>query len=58
MGSKHPISLRLKLKNHWNNTSYYFNSINEQYNSQFTLISWIFLTSYIYLDFSDSILIY
>jgi len=32
MGSKHPISLRLKTKQNWNNVSYYFNSKNEQYN--------------------------
>jgi len=32
MGSKHPISLRLKTKQNWGNTSYYFNSKNEQYN--------------------------
>lgn len=32
MGSKHPISLRLKLKENWKNTSYYFNSKNEQHN--------------------------
>jgi hypothetical protein len=32
MGSKHPISLRLKTKKNWGNTSYYFNSKNEQYN--------------------------
>jgi ribosomal protein S3 len=32
MGSKHPISLRLKTKQNWANTSYYFNSKNEQYN--------------------------
>ena len=28
MGSKHPMSLRLKIKQNWANTSYYFNSKN------------------------------
>jgi Mitochondrial ribosomal protein (VAR1) len=32
MGSKHPISLRLKTKQNWENTSYHFNSINLLYN--------------------------
>lgn len=32
MGNKHPVSLRLKTKQNWGNTSYYFNSKNEQYN--------------------------
>lgn len=32
MGSRHPMSLRLKKTNSWGNTSYYFNSKNEQHN--------------------------
>jgi hypothetical protein len=32
MGSKHPISLRLKIKQNWENTSYHFNSSNLLYN--------------------------
>jgi len=32
MGSKHPMSLRLKTKQNWGNTSYYFNSRNSLYN--------------------------
>ena len=31
MGNKHQLSLRLKTKQNWGNTSYYFNSKNEQY---------------------------
>jgi hypothetical protein len=58
MGSKHPVSLRLKTKQNWGNTSYYFNSKNEQYNFLFALISLIFLTINIYLDSFNSTLIY
>jgi len=32
MGSRHPMSLRLKKSSYWGNTSYYFNSKNEQHN--------------------------
>jgi hypothetical protein len=32
MGNKHPVSLRLRTKQNWGNTSYFFNYKNEQYN--------------------------
>src|SRR5574338_207934 len=32
MGNKHAMSLRLKKTSYWGNTSYYFNSNNEQHN--------------------------
>jgi len=58
MDSKYLMSLRLKTKQNWGNTSYYFNSKNEQYNFLFALISLIFLTINIYFDSFDSTLIY